>query len=735
MTIRTAEGWLLDVLHHPNTDDIVLLIKLQSGKVIQFKKRLQEYHLYILPKSEQAGQDLFQQLSRCDHLIKRIFWNEKYIDLQDKTKTGLIGISLEYYDRQDFKVLIQKLGQDSRVKSLYNIDISDIMQFIYTQLKIPPTSKVEIKFDDDTELLLSITRVDDSNEIAPPPFSTMYVELLNEFINDKNDPLKVSMRTDAQTETIVFNGLSDPAFTSHITQQNPDIVIFCGDHDKLSFSNDKPFEEWSKQKVIIFTNSTTIHDIHLSQLIEKSRFSYLPLRFVSRYGMMRMIDSRITFELLQREFVIPARLSTVSKHHEDIRTLDDVVANDKAGLIISPEIGLHENVAVLDFNDEYANLILRHNISYETLVDHSNRDSELESRPTENQVSPLLPSIMGEIVARRVYLKKRLREELEPNTLLYNYCEECSETLKQILVCLYGTSGSIWNRYSNVYVFEEINKLSRQMLLKTKDIVQAAGFDVIYADTDAVFLKRKNATRSDYEKVMNELIRETGLDMTLEYHYKFLVLLYVEADEKLEARKHYYGLTYNSQLIARGIDTRRHDSPTFIKEFQMTLLLKLFDCKSSGDVLTTGYGNALLYITQSIDKIMNGEVPITDLVISKLLRQNIEKYTSLFPHVAAAIKLNLSGLVTNRGDNIQYIYTNSNHIDPLQRIAPAKLMSSEVYDKQKYLEMLLDSAEAVLAVFGFSRLVFGFDRKKSYHWWDELYQQRERDIESAKMEL
>jgi hypothetical protein len=48
--------------------------------------------------------------------------------------------------------------------------------------------------------------------------------------------------------------------------------------------------------------------------------------------------------------------------------------------------------------------------------------------------------------------------------------------------------------------------------------------------------------------------------------------------------------------------------------------------------------------------------------------------------------------------------------------------------------MLLDSAEAVLAVFGFNRSLFGFERKFK-HWWDELYQQREKDIESARMEI
>ena len=128
------------------------------------------------------------------------------------------------------------------------------------------------------------------------------------------------------------------------------------------------------------------------------------------------------------------------------------------------------------------------------------------------------------------------------------------------------------------------------------------------------------------------------------------------------------------------------------------------------------------------------KIQITDLVISKLLRQNIEKYRSLFPHVAAAIKLNISGVIANRGDNIQYVHSDSNHADPLQRITPAKLISSEEYDREKYLEMLLDSAEAVLSVFGFNRSLYGFDKKKTYHWWDEIYQQRERDIESAKSE-
>jgi hypothetical protein len=64
MATQTAVGWILDVSHDYNTGDINLLIKLQDGKVFSFTERLQEYLFYVLPKSYQAGQDLFRQLSR-----------------------------------------------------------------------------------------------------------------------------------------------------------------------------------------------------------------------------------------------------------------------------------------------------------------------------------------------------------------------------------------------------------------------------------------------------------------------------------------------------------------------------------------------------------------------------------------------------------------------------------------------------------------------------------------------
>jgi hypothetical protein len=50
------------------------------------------------------------------------------------------------------------------------------------------------------------------------------------------------------------------------------------------------------------------------------------------------------------------------------------------------------------------------------------------------------------------------------------------------------------------------------------------------------------------------------------------------------------------------------------------------------------------------------------------------------------------GIITNRGDSIQYAHTDSGHTDLLFRITPIKLIDSNECDKEQYLDMLLDSS-------------------------------------------
>jgi DNA polymerase elongation subunit (family B) len=203
-------------------------------------------------------------------------------------------------------------------------------------------------------------------------------------------------------------------------------------------------------------------------------------------------------------------------------------------------------------------------------------------------------------------------------------------------------------------------------------------------------------------------------------------------------------------LVVRGIEIRRHDIPNIIKQFQTELLYTLFNCKDSAEVISKGYENCLLLVTKAIDKIMTGEdVHQEDLVISKLLGQDIEKYKSLFPHVSAAIQLLSNkgggGNYPTKGDTIQYIYTDSQHKNPLCRVVPLEILQKgekdgkeekstlNYYDKDKYREMILDAAETVLGYFGFNRTIYENprnNRTKKKKWYDELQGERTRDIQA-----
>jgi DNA polymerase elongation subunit (family B) len=377
-------------------------------------------------------------------------------------------------------------------------------------------------------------------------------------------------------------------------------------------------------------------------------------------------------------------------------------------------------VAVLDYNDEFANIIVNENISYETIG---------KNKQPDTTVLGILPQIVKQLVSKRIHLKQSLKQ-LPSESQEASHYEQRADTIKKILVCLYGTTGSYWNKYGNVSAFEAITQKSREILLKTKDIVQELGYELIYADTDAAFVHKDNATEQDYDELRALVSRITRLSLSLEYYYKFIVLLPLEADEKIEALKHYFGLTYSKELVTRGIETRRHDTPNFIKQFQTQLLYTLFACANTAEIYDKTLEEALLCVTKTIDKVMTGEIQLKDLVISKQLRMNIYNYKSIFPHVAAAIQLSNDERVS-RGDNIEYVYTDSEHQNPLSRVVPAQFMrnnDSLEYDKEKYKEMLLDAAESVLGIFGFDRTLFG--KPKDKKWWMQLRRSRMSDVKA-----
>jgi DNA polymerase elongation subunit (family B) len=709
-------GWLLDV--SIDNDHAILSIKTEDGQILKLRD---SYHpgFYVLPTNESDGLHLFQILSREEEIAVR--WEEnKFTNLFDsKKQRKLIYVqlrSLRYY-----QPLLKKLEQNCQ---LFNTDFSHVQQYLFTKLKIEPTSKVKVEYDGSK--LLQAVKIDDEDDVHPPPFSLLYFDLHTySGLLASDDAIRLIKMRYEQNEAVFDNSEEKiilQQFSDYIHEKNPDIIVCMGDYD-----NDKVLRyllargcdlQLGRISISSSYRKTTYFDqFGFAGLIERARFGFLPLNLAAKYSINRLIYSRNCFELIQRDFVIPS--GTWGSNHEQIRTVEQIVSGDKGGMIISPQIGLHEDVLALDYDSEYANLIVNHNLSYETVDGWEDRKG-------------LLPTVVERYLKRRIHLKKLLKE-LPRDSTEYVYCEQRVNSLKNILVCLYGSTGSLWNRFGNVLAFEEINRLSREVLIKTKDIVQRLGYELIYADTDSVFIKRTESA-SDYSQVIDTLSKETGLSISIDYHYKFLVLLPLEADEKIEVLKHYFGITFDNELVVRGIEIRRHDVPAFIKRFQTQLLYTLFDCKDSSEILAKGYENALLLVTQAIDMIMTGEgIDDKDLIISKLLRQDIQRYKSLFPHVSAAIQSRKYPL---KGDTIQYIYTDSKHNNPLCRVTPIEnIQSLPQYDKEKYKEMIFDAAETVLGFFGFDRTAYSSLKKNKGRkkWYEELKEQRARDIDTEML--
>ena len=123
-----------------------------------------------------------------------------------------------------------------------------------------------------------------------------------------------------------------------------------------------------------------------------------------------MIDSRNCYELFQRGFVIPHKKNAAT--HEQIKTVENIVENDKGGMIISPQIGLHENVVVLDYESEYANLIVKHNLSYETVISSTSAATPSQRKAVKGsddneEEKALLPRVVEKVLKRRTIIISR----------------------------------------------------------------------------------------------------------------------------------------------------------------------------------------------------------------------------------------------------------------------------------------------------------------------------------------
>jgi DNA polymerase elongation subunit (family B) len=276
-------------------------------------------------------------------------------------------------------------------------------------------------------------------------------------------------------------------------------------------------------------------------------------------------------------------------------------------------------------------------------------------------------------------------------------CETRQQALKEILFCTYGYSGCWANKFGNMDTFMEINNAARINLVKAMNIARGRGFHTIYGNSDSLFLEKKGTTRVDFDSLADDIYAETGLPITVENHFRYLVLLPQKSGNDFGAINRYYGVRYDGKLVCRGIELRRRNTCPFVANTQRKAIHALLAQESAKEVLSKGLEDAKRVIDKACRELKKGLIPIEELEAKTILRKKPSKYKARLPHVAAAEALSINGLNVGKGNVISYVYVDADHKNPFRRVSPAGYQNK--FDAKKYVRLVNEAGRSIMLPF------------------------------------
>ncbi len=581
-----------------------------------------------------------------------------------------------------YKKILSEMESSPFVKKCYDSDIEQEIKYLADKDLIP-FGKIKV-VTDEARNLIKLKSIPQNFIVKPPPLTVL------RFGMGLKEGLVVTFDSELEVEYI-FRGRTQTAvrdFLDHFADLDPDIIA-CREEDLVKILHLS--KEFRSRKFGIIQNGipnlwggrahvklTTYGRLALAGLVERVIYTRLPARMSSEWGAGRAIESRQCYEARRLGILIPNRGG-----FQPVITLKELLLRDHGGLIFSPDVGVHENIGALDFESMFPSLISRRNISYENLLGGSGKEG-------------FLVGFTRESLDRRLYFK-HLRKKLSRNSVEYLWCQARQLALKEILFCTYGYSGCWANRFGNFDTFMEINRQARDTLVESMNVARVLGYRTIYGNNDSLFLYNPNATGEDYKKIANEIAKTVGLPMALENHFRLLVLLPQKGTSIFGAINRYYGITFDNEIICRGIELRRRDIPPFIKQVQRKAIEVLLSCDSAMEVRKKGVERVNEIIEESCKKLKQGKVPREDLWVSIALRQPTYDYKQKAPHVAAAEALEMAGFPMNSGNLVDYVYVNAKHENPFRRVRPGGYKGR--VDMEKYIDLVREAGRSILMPF------------------------------------
>jgi DNA polymerase-2 len=156
------------------------------------------------------------------------------------------------------------------------------------------------------------------------------------------------------------------------------------------------------------------------------------------------------------------------------------------------------------------------------------------------------------------------------------------------------------------------------------------------------------------------------------------------------------------KIKVRGIELRRRDTPRFIFNAQ-TDMIKALSTANDAVELKTKIPDALKVVKEYRQKLLDGQIPIWDLIITKHLSKKPEHYHQHISQVIAAEQLVKAGAQVHAGNSIKYLFTHAEDKRHERRVKAAQLIDEEANpDVKKYLFLLYSSAANMLSFAGYT---------------------------------
>ncbi len=334
------------------------------------------------------------------------------------------------------------------------------------------------------------------------------------------------------------------------------------------------------------------------------------------------------------------------------------------GLVKEPIRGMHENVAVLDFRSMYPSLIIKYNISFDTLSEDGENVSpngyRFRARP-----EGFLPTALKSLLEERRKIQAMLKE-VSPNSIEAKILDARQRAVKIIANAIYGYTGWAGARWYSREIAEATTAWGREVINSTIRKAEELGMRVIYSDTDSVFLKNYEER---IEKLVEWIEKDLGLEAKLEKIFNRVIFT--------EAKKRYAGITREGGIEITGLEAVRGDWSEVAREAQRETI---------GVLLRTGDPSQALKKAREYVKLLRSkEVDLKKLIIWRQITRSLSEYSATQPHIVVARQLINEGWRIQPGDKVGYIITKGS--GPLySRAKPYFEVSKDEVDWEYYVE-------------------------------------------------